>query len=231
MVADNITTQIEEQTHTENSKEEDYRAVYLAGEDIKLAASLLYQAYHDDPLFMNIFQSDKSDYEKRLRAAIREELNAFWQTQQPIVGLFLGEQLLGVACVIEPDAGFGAERFWHWRLKMLLSAGFMSTRQMIEKESKIKEALPYDNYHLLAFIGIHPLQQHHGLGHYLIKAVDGVVDGHETSQGIGVYVTLEKNQAFFSDDHYESIDDVTVGNVKGKLMFRKKQAIAASKRA
>lgn len=50
---------------------------YLVAEELKLAASLLYQAYHDDQLLMSLFQSDKADYEKRLRAAIREELAAF----------------------------------------------------------------------------------------------------------------------------------------------------------
>ena len=55
----------------------DIRAAYLSGEDLKLAASLLYQAYHDDPVFVEIFSSDKNDYEQRLRTAIREELSAY----------------------------------------------------------------------------------------------------------------------------------------------------------
>ena len=32
------------------------RAAYLTTEDLKLAASLLYQAYHDDPVFLEIFK-------------------------------------------------------------------------------------------------------------------------------------------------------------------------------
>ena len=40
------------------------RATYLAAEDMKLAASLLYQAYHDDPVFLEIFNGDKEDYEQ-----------------------------------------------------------------------------------------------------------------------------------------------------------------------
>lgn len=72
----------------------DVRAEYLAAEDLKLAASLLYQAYHDDPVFLEIFNGDKPDYEQRLRTSIREELNAFWKAQQPMVGLYLGKVLL-----------------------------------------------------------------------------------------------------------------------------------------
>ena len=76
----------------------DIRAAYLTTEDLKLAASLLYQAYHDDPVFLEIFRGDKEDYEQRLRASIREELGAFWQAKQPMVGLYLGETMVGVAC-------------------------------------------------------------------------------------------------------------------------------------
>jgi len=37
------------------------RAALLGGEDLKLAASLLYQSYHDDPLFMAIFRANATD--------------------------------------------------------------------------------------------------------------------------------------------------------------------------
>jgi len=131
------------------------RAEYLAAEDLKLAASLLYQAYHDDPVFLEIFNGDKPDYEQRLRTSIREELNAFWKAQQPIVGLYLGESIVGVACLNKPTDGIGAERFWHWRLKMLLGAGYFSTKQMIEKEDKVLAAVPLKKFHMLSFIAIH----------------------------------------------------------------------------
>ena len=62
----------------------DIKAVYLAAEDLKIAASILYLAYYDDPLFVDIFQYDKEGYESRLRSAIREELNAFWAARQPM---------------------------------------------------------------------------------------------------------------------------------------------------
>ena len=81
----------------------DIRATYLSAEELKLAASLLFQAYHDDPVFLDIFNSSKEGYEQRLRASIREELSAFWQAKQPMVGLYLGESMVGVACLNSPD--------------------------------------------------------------------------------------------------------------------------------
>jgi GNAT superfamily N-acetyltransferase len=196
----------------------DVRATYLAAEDMKIAASLLYQAYHDDPVFLEIFDGKRNDYEQRLRASIREELSAFWQAKQPMIGLYMGETMVGVACLNYPEQGLGTERFWHWRLKMLLGAGYLSTKQMIEKEKIIFDAVPLTKFHILSFIAIHPLHQHHGFGHYLMKAVNTVLDEHTDSEGVAVYATTEKYKEFFNDVDYKYLKDVTVGQVTGSLM-------------
>ena len=196
----------------------DIKAAYLSAEDLKLAASLLYQAYHDDPVFLEIFSADKVDYEQRLRASIREELNAFWQAKQPMIGLYLGETMVGVACLNDPEEGVSSERFWHWRLKMLLGAGYFGTKQMIEKEKIVLGAVPLKKFHMLSFIAIHPLHQHHGFGHYLMAAVNTILAEHKDSEGVAVYATSKKYKAFFNDVNYQFIKEVTVGNVSGSLM-------------
>lgn len=201
---------------------EDITARYLSVEDLKIAASLLYQSYHDDPVFMDIFASEKEDYEQRLRAAIREELNAFWQTKQPMIGLFLNETMVGVACINSPDERIDSRRFWHWRLKMLLTAGYLSTKQLMAKEEKVIAAIPYEHFHLLSFIAIHPLHQHHGFGHYLAAAVNQVLEEHKESEALVVFATNEKYQAFFSDVGYETINELTIGRVSGSLMVHHK---------
>jgi GNAT superfamily N-acetyltransferase len=196
----------------------DIRAAYLSAEELKLAASLLFQSYHDDPVFLDIFNSEKEGYEQRIRASIREELSAFWQAKQPMVGLFLGDSMVGVACLNSPDDSIGSERFWHWRLKMLLSAGYFSTKQMIEKEEKVMAAVPLKKFHMLSFIAIHPLHQNHGFGQYLMAAVDTVLKEHSDSEGVAVYATTGKFKAFFEEANYEFIKDVSVGEVSGSLM-------------
>ena len=208
-------------TDTDNEQQtlnSEIKAAYLTAEDLKLAVSLLYQAYHDDPVFLEIFNGDKSDYEQRLRSAIREEVNAFWQAQQPMVGLYLGEAMVGVACLNSRQNGVSADRFWHWRLKMLLGAGYFSTKQMIEKEQTVLSAVPMEKFHILSFIAIHPLHQHHGFGHYLMAAVNTLLDEHPDSECVAVYATTEKYKAFFKDVDYQMIKEVNVGNVTGALM-------------
>lgn len=200
----------------------DIKAVFLTAEDLKVAGSLLYQAYHDDPVFVEIFQAEKEGFEQRLRSAIREELNAFWMAKQPMVGLFDGERLVAVVCLTHSDAAFGPGRFWHWRLKMLLTAGFFCTKQMMEKEQKIQENVPAQHYHLISFIGVHPDEQHHGLGHLLMSAIESVMQESDDSEGVAVYATLPKYMHFFEDSGYELVKELQVGQMTGHLMFRQR---------
>ena len=206
-------------TETVSSIEDvEVKATYLNAHELKLAASLLYQAYHDDPVFLEIFNGNKADYEQRLRAAIREELNAFWQAKQPMVGLYLGETMVGVACLNSPDDTLSSERFWHWRLKMLLNAGYFSTKQMIQKEQAVFSAVPLKKFHLLSFIAVHPLHQQHGFGHYLMAAVNTVLDEHPDSEGVAVYATSGKFKSFFENVDYQTVAEVNVGDVSGSVM-------------
>ena len=196
----------------------DIRATYLSADELKLAASLLFQTYHDDAVFLDIFNKNKEGYEQRIRTLIREELSAFWQAKQPIIGLYLGESMVGVACLNSPDDSVSSERFWHWRLKMLLTTGYFSTKQVIEKEEKITLAVPLKKFHMLSFIAVHPLHQHHGFGHYLMAAVNTVLDEHDESEGVAVYDTYGKYRVFFENSDYQFVKNVTVGKVSGALM-------------
>lgn len=196
------------------------KAAYLGVDDLKVAASILYKAYIDDPLFTDIFQVNKEGYEARLRSAIKEEINTYWNASQTLIGVYEDDRLLAVSCLTLPDTAFGAGKFWHWRLKMLLTAGYLGTKQMIAKEEKVREKMPAKNYHMLSLIGVHPDYQDMGLGHVLMSAILGLLIDDETSQGVGVLVTLPKCLSFFEAGGFTFVDNIKVGNIEGKVMFR-----------
>ena len=144
---------------------EDCRAVYLTAEDLRIAASILYNAYHDDPFFVDsLFTSDKAAYEQKLRAAIREELNTLWQQKQALIGLFDHERLFGLACVVTQEVPLGEGRYWHWRLKMLLGTGWQSIPALMKKESSIVELSPRNHRGFLHFIPFPPNYRPKGSG-------------------------------------------------------------------
>lgn len=209
----------------------DGQLTYLVAEDLKMAASLLYQAYYDDALLMAIFQADKPDYEKRLRAAIREELMAFWEAKQPMLGVFDGDSLIGVVCLTQPGKSFGPGKYWHWRLKMLLTAGYVSTMQLLEKERLIQEAVQGDDYHMLAFIAVSPRYQQQGWGDLLVRAAQSAIEDEPQSRGIAVYVTQPQHFSLFEQHGYELVQELSVGDISGKLMFQSRSQLNEVSRA
>jgi GNAT superfamily N-acetyltransferase len=140
-----------------------------------------------------------------------------------MIGLFDDDRLVAVACLVNPGEELGPNRFWHWRLKMLLTAGYLGTKQMVEKETKVRERVPAKHFHMLSLIGVHPDQQHHGLGHVLMSAIEGIMLEDIDSEGVGMYVTLPKYLPFFEDGHYNLVEEVVVGQIKGHLMFRPRE--------
>lgn len=209
---------------------------YLVAEELKLAASLLYQAYYDDPLLMDLFQAHKPDYEKRLRATVREELAAFWEAQQPMIGVFDGDSLVGVACLTRPGKSFGPGRYWHWRLKMLLTAGYVSTMQLVDKELLIQQAMQQslgeqladNDYHMLAFLAVHPRYQQNGWGDLLVRAASQALADDQQSAGIAVYVTIDNHLKLFFQHGYQVVQELMVGEVAGRLLFCPRQAAQQS---
>ena len=106
---------------------ETLRVQYLSAEDISTAASLIYQAYHDDPVLQNVLgykEDNPSKYETKLRALVREELQVL--ARKAASNRFYSQsRLKAIACVFDSASELQAERYWHWRLKLMLSAGFL----------------------------------------------------------------------------------------------------------
>lgn len=51
-------------------------------------------------------------------------------------------------------------------------------------------------------------------------AIDSVVLDSTESEGVGVYVTVPKCQAFFEDGAYDFVDNCTVGSITGEVMYK-----------
>ncbi|MCL2916974.1 GNAT family N-acetyltransferase [Shewanella litorisediminis] len=209
----------------EHQTQERFRAVYLTAEDLRVAASILYNAYHDDPFFMQTLgYDDKVSYEQKLRAAIREELNELWQQEQTLVGWFDEDRLIGIACVVTQHAPLGDAKNWHWRLKMLLGTGWQSTQMILKKEAQILEHLPGKACGILQFIALAPTEQGKGHGQQLLKAVQSWCDDQPELDGIGVFVSQASQKHLFQSNGFESIGPIHFDKVEGELMFYRRQS-------
>ena len=177
---------------------EQINARFLTAEDCNIAASVLYQAYREDSLLQQILDFDAANptsFEKRLRLLVKEELSSFWQSHQHLIGVFVDNNLLAVSCVLKANSELSAERVWHWRLKLMLNAGWLSTNQLIEKEKRLQQALhDYPNSCFISLFAVDPHVQHQGLGRYLLRAVDDIVKT-DNASGSAVFVTREQHAA------------------------------------
>jgi len=211
---------------TVTTQADTFSVQYLAAEDISIAASLIYQAYHDDPILqtmLNYEQESKSAYEKKLRSLIREELSSFWQEKQPLIGLYRNDKLKAVACVFESNSQLQAQRYWHWRLKLMLSAGYLQTNQLIDKEQTIRDALQQQgNYYFLAFIAVDPHFHGQGFGRYLLRGLNDLVQSNAESTGMAVFVTRKEHTQFFKTEGFESFKQLTFNKIAGELLFKSK---------
>ncbi|MGO2563873.1 MAG: GNAT family N-acetyltransferase [Pseudoalteromonas nigrifaciens] len=211
---------------TVTTQADTFSVQYLAAEDISIAASLIYQAYHDDPILqtmLNYEQESKSAYEKKLRSLIREELSSFWQEKQPLIGLYRNDKLKAVACVFESNSQLQAQRYWHWRLKLMLSAGYLQTNQLIDKEQTIRDALQQQgNYYFLAFIAVDPHFHGQGFGRYLLRGLNDLVQSNAESSGMAVFVTRKEHTQFFKTEGFESFKQLTFNKIAGELLFKSK---------
>ncbi|ABZ77542.1 GCN5-related N-acetyltransferase [Shewanella halifaxensis HAW-EB4] len=199
---------------------EECRAVYLTAEDLRITASILYNAYHDDPFFLEtLFTGDQIQYEQKLRGAIREELNELWQQEQALIGMFVGERLVGVACIVTQQVPLGEARYWHWRLKMLLSAGWQSTQALIHKENEIIDNLPSNQCGILQFIAITNNEQGKGYGSSLVKAVQSWCDEQPHLDGVGIFANTAAHIRLFVEHGFETLEQLEIGKVSGELLF------------
>ena len=103
----------------------------------------------------------------------------------------------------------------------MLSAGYLQTNQLIEKERTIREALSSKGHYLfLAFIAVDPHFQGQGLGRYLLRGLDDLVESSNQASGLAVFVTRSEQREFFSSEGFEVFKALSFNQVEGDLMFK-----------
>lgn len=203
------------------------RAVYLTAEDLRVTASLLFNAYHDDPFFIHSFgHQDLATYEQKLRAVIREELNELWQQEQPIIGVYDKDRLVGVTCMLTHQFSIGESRFWHWRFKMVLGTDWRTTQALIQKESSIYELLPSARFGIIQFIAVAPKVQNQGVGKFLVEAVKSWLDEQQAIDGVGVFVSNKAHESLFTQRGFEISEAMRIADLSGNLVLYRKPTTA-----
>lgn len=181
--------------------------------------SLLYHAYRHEPSFTYLFNAQRSGYEHRVRATVRELVNQHFLQDLPALGLLIDDRLVGVALITPPQRRLEITESWAWRLRMILSTGFNSTRRYLQYHQDVQACIPSNAVHVLPLLGIHPEYQGHHLGEQLLTAVQAWCAVDETSQGVVLDTGNPHYLEFYKRQGYEEIGEVAVGPVRDHVFF------------
>ena len=191
----------------------------LDGGYAREARSLLYHAYRHDPTFAYLFEAERSGYDQRVRATVRELVQQHFSEDLPAIGLLIDDRLIGMALIAPPQRRMDITESWGWRMRMLLTTGFRCTRRYLEYHDAVIACLPPGPYHVLPLLGIHPEYQGKHLGEQLLEALHNWCAEDASSQGVVLDTGNGHYLDFYKRQGYEEIGEVAIGPIIEHVFF------------
>lgn len=194
------------------------------------ARSILYHAYRDEPTFQYLFDHRRAGYDQRVRATIRELIDLYFALEQDAVGVMVDDTLVAVAFIGDPELRMNLADQLSWRIRMVLTTGFASTRRYLDYHEKIRNMLPQPLAHQLPLMGVNPKYQNRGYGRSLLKAVEKLCL--ENPRGSGLVLDTGNNRylPFYESEGFRSLGTIRLGDFEDHVLFREvypeEQAVA-----
>lgn len=150
--------------------------VVRVGADAKpLLRTLLAHAYREEPLYQALLAPERPGYSQRVRAVIRAQIDRCFDRDHDIIGVALGDRLVGVAFIGHPGASLDVPVRLGWQLRMMVGAGLAASRRFIRFQHDVQAVVPPGPVFTVPLIGVEPQYQRQGLGRLLLNAVHEVV--------------------------------------------------------
>ncbi len=184
------------------------------------AKSILYQAYRHEPTFQYLFDHRRPGYDKRVRATIRELLSLYFELDQDAIGVMADDTLVAVAFIGEPQLRLNLTEQFSWRLRMIMTAGFASTRRYLDYHEKIRSMLPVEGTYQLPLMGVHPKYQNRGYGRRLLSAVEARCSQNPQGSGLVLDTGNSRYLPFYESEGFRSLGTVRLGEYEDFVLFR-----------
>lgn len=184
------------------------------------AISILVHAYRDEPTFRYLFDHRKPGYPQRVRATIRELVDLYFELNQEAIGILVDDTLVAVAFIGDPELRLDLGGQFSWRIRMVLTAGFASTRRYLDYHERIRALLPQPQAHQLPLMGVKPAYQNKGHGRLLLKSVEALCSENPRGSGLVLDTASSQYLPFYESEGFRSIGTVRLGDFEDHILFR-----------
>lgn len=184
------------------------------------AQSILFHAYRNEPTFQYLFDHRRPGYETRVRATIRELIDLYFELNQDAIGVVVNDTLVAVAFIGDPDMRLNLAEQISWRIRMVLTAGFASTRRYLDYHEKIKDMLPQSHTHQLPLMGVNPQHQNKGYGRLLLKTVEKLCEENPRGTGLVLDTGSSRYLPFYESEGFRSLGKIQLGDFEDHVLFR-----------
>ncbi|GGE78630.1 GNAT family N-acetyltransferase [Streptosporangium jomthongense] len=184
------------------------------------ARSILYDAYLSEPTFQYLFNHRKPGYKQRVRATVRELVDLYFDLEQEAVGVMVNDTLVAVAFIGDPDLRLNLADQFSWRIRMVLTAGYASTRRYLSYHERIRAMLPQPLAHQLPLMGVNPKYQNRGYGRLLLKAVQRLCADNPRGSGLVLDTGNNRYLPFYESEGFRSLGKIRLGGFEDHILFR-----------
>ncbi|WP_119394614.1 GNAT family N-acetyltransferase [Salinibius halmophilus] len=197
----------------------------LTDEHFSQVLTVLVSAYREDPIFKTLLHAEKPEFQRRLRATIRELLVRHLAEGDPIFGIQDEQgEITACGCITAQSLKSEVSGSWLWRLKMLTTAGIGATTEFLQYIDQIDAYIPSYPHRLLTLFAVEKGHQHQGLGVQLMDSIVQFCIEDEASSHLYLVSDMQ-NQTFF--DQFEPIKVKSIAqldNVEAQLIKLKTEA-------
>lgn len=184
------------------------------------AKSILFQAYRHEPTFQYLFDHRKPGYEQRIRATLRELITLYFEMNQDAIGVMEEGTLVAVAFIGEPELRLNLASQFSWRLRMILTAGFASTRRYLDYYQKIHAMLPDGGTFYLPLMGVNPKYQNRGFGRLLLSTAERLCEERAGCNGMVLDTGNSRYLPFYESEGFRNLGTIHLGDYEDFVLFR-----------